>query len=146
MPNNPTKDVLVAEDDLDDFYHFELAVKDVSVPVSLRHATDGDVLFKKLKEAIPDLLFLDIEMPCKNGIACILEIRKDPTYNYMPVIMLTSHNHDKHIEQSYQNGANYYLLKPSTVKALRDKLEMIFSRQWKTELYFPPMNEFVLSE
>lgn len=138
------KDVLVAEDDMDDFLQFELAVKEITTSIYLRHAPDGELLFQQLKQAIPDLLFLDIEMPCKSGIDCILEIRRDPRYNYMPVIMFTSHDRQAYINQSYENGANYFLLKPSTVNALRQKLEMIFSRQWKHQFYFPPLHEFVL--
>jgi DNA-binding NarL/FixJ family response regulator len=136
----------LSEDDLDDLLQFELAIKEVSIPVYLRHAKDGEELFVRLKEAIPDLLFLDIEMPCKDGMACILEIRRNPEYNFMPVIMFTSHNRQSFIEESYQNGANYFLLKSSTVKALTEKLELILSKEWRKQLYFPPRNEYVLQE
>ena len=98
MSNQKPNDVLLAEDDLDDLLQFELAIKEVSIPVYLRHAKDGEELFVRLKEAIPDLLFLDIEMPCKDGMACILEIRRNPEYNFMPVIMFTSHNRQSFIE------------------------------------------------
>ena len=114
-------------------------------PVNIKIFLTREILFEKLKEAIPDLLFLDIEMPCKDGIACILEIRRDPRYNYMPVVMYTSHSNPRYISSSYQNGANYFLIKPSTVKALQEKLEIIFSRLRKEQLYFPTMHEFVLS-
>ena len=145
MINPRPNDILLAEDDLDDYMHFELAIKEISIPVYLRHAKDGEELFIKLKEAIPDLLFLDIEMPCKNGIACVLEIRRNPDYNFMPVIMFTSHERQSFIEESYKSGANYFLMKPSTVKALAEKLQFILSREWHTQMYFPPLNEYVLS-
>ena len=103
-------------------------------------------LFDRLKEAIPDLLFLEIEMPCKDGMACILEIRRNPEYNFMPVIMFTSHNRQSFIEESYQSGANYFLLKPSTEKALTEKLEFILSKEWRKQVYFPPRHEYVLTE
>ena len=144
-PNSNTNDVLIADDDVDDYMMFEMAIQEIAVPVSLRHAKDGEMLFQKLKEAIPHLLFLDIQMPCKDGIACILEIRKDPRYNYLPVIMYTSFNHRPYIEDSYKNGANYYMIKPQTIKALREKLETIFEKQWHMQLYIPPMHEFVMS-
>ena len=144
MINPRPNDVLLADDDPDDLLQFELAIKDVSMPVYLRHAKDGEELFVRLKEAIPDLLFLDIEMPCKDGMACILEIRRNPEYNFMPVIMFTSHNRQSFIEESYQTGANYFLLKPATVKALTEKLEFILSKGWSKQMYFPSRDEFVL--
>lgn len=145
MINPKPNDILLAEDDLDDYLHFELALKEISIPFYLRHAKDGEELFKKLREAIPDLLFLDIEMPCKDGIACILEIRRNPDYNFMPVIMFTSHEHKSYVNESYKNGANYFLVKPSTIKALAEKLQFVLSREWNKQIYFPPINEYVLS-
>lgn len=80
-------DVILAEDDIDDVLIFDLAVKHIKISIHLRHAKDGDELFTLLKDAIPDLIFLDIHMPCKDGITCILEIRKNPDFHNVPVIM-----------------------------------------------------------
>lgn len=143
--NQAGKDVLIAEDDLDDYYFFEEAIKEITISIGLRHAKDGQMLFEKLNEAIPDLLFLDIEMPCKNGVSCLLEIRKDPKYNQMPVVMFTAHNSQSYIKNTYQNGANFFLIKPASIQSLVEKLRNIFSMQWDKQLYFPSLNDYVLS-
>ena len=62
------KDVIVAEDDHDDLLFFEMAVKETEVPVFIRHAHNGEVLFVLLKEKIPELLFLDIHMQRRNVV------------------------------------------------------------------------------
>ncbi len=139
------KDVLLAEDDLDDLLHFQIAIKGIEIPVVLRHAKDGEVLFALLKEAIPDILFLDIHMPCRNGVSCIMEIRQNRMYDNMPVIILTSHKHQSYVDLTYRTGANFYLIKPNTVYDLVEKLKMIFSVDWEKSMYYPPKSEYLIA-
>ena len=138
------RDVIVAEDDHDDYLFFETAIKESAIPVIIRHAENGDVLFVLLKEKIPQLLFLDIHMPCKDGISCIKEIRKLKEYDNMPVIMFTSDIYHKTIEDCYRNGANFYMVKPDTFSKLADSLRKVFSLDWSGSMHYPPMNQFVL--
>ena len=142
---NENWDVLLAEDDNDDVLSFELAMREMPFSFILRNAENGDILFVLLKERIPDILFLDILMPCKDGITCIIEIRKNKDYNHMPVIMYTAMNSEKYIEDSYKNGANFYLLKSNSIHELSEKLKRIFSVDWKNFMYYPPKQQFVLS-
>ena len=137
-------DVLLAEDDKDDVLIFELAVEQARIIINLRHAIDGDELFRLLKEAIPDIIFLDINMPCKDGVTCIAEIRQNPDYNHVPVIMYTSYNHSQKIEAAYKKGANFYLIKTESIVELAEKLKKIFSVEWKKYMYYPPINQFVI--
>lgn len=138
-------DVLLAEDDNDDVLVFELAMKQAEIPAKIRVAQDGDKLFTMLKQLIPDILFLDIHMPCKDGISCVVEIRRNKDYDHLPVIMYTSHTTDRYIEDSYRNGANLYLLKSKTVQELAANLKRIFSVDWKKNMYFPPKQNYILS-
>src|SRR5690606_32387406 len=104
MQTSEIKDVLLAEDDKDDVLIFELAVEEAELSIDLRCATDGDKLFVMLEEYIPDILFLDIQMPCKDGIACILEIRKNKDYDHLPVVMCTAHTSEQYINNAFRNG------------------------------------------
>ena len=139
------KDILLAEDDREEVEIFELALKELEYPYILRHAENGDILFILLKEKTPYILFLDIDMPCKDGIACILEIRKNREYDKLPVIMYTSHLQDKVIEESYRSGANLFLAKTSTFSELVAKLRKILSIDWKDYLHYPSRDQFVLN-
>ena len=136
--------VLLAEDDHDDVLIFELALEKLPISVELRNAEDGEKLLELLKEMIPDILFLDINLPCKDGIACILEIRRNSDYNNLPIIMYTSFKSKKHIEECYKNGANFYIVKGTTINELAEKLQRIFSINWKNYMYYPPITEFLL--
>ena len=138
------KDVIVAEDDHDDLLFFEMAVKETEVPVFIRHANNGEVLFVLLKEKIPELLFLDIHMPCKDGMSCIREIRQSKEYDHLPVIMYTSETFGKTIEDCYRTGANFYLMKPDSFEQLKVNLKKIFSLDWKATMHYPAMSHFVL--
>lgn len=143
--NFEMKDILLAEDDHDDVLTFDLALKEMSFPCLLRVADDGEQLFKKLQEAIPDILFVDINMPCKDGVSCIMEIRKNRAYDTMPVVMLTSFKSSKHIDAAYSGGANYYIVKPTTIPLLAKMLKVVFAHPWNTQMYFPSKKQFVLS-
>jgi CheY-like chemotaxis protein len=144
QPNYAPQDVLLAEDDVDDVLIFRLALNKIPIVISLRHAKDGDTLFELLSQRIPDIIFLDINMPCKDGVSCIGEIRRHSEYNNIPVIMYTSHRGARHIDECYSNGANFYILKGSTIAELAEKLKKIFSIDWKNYAYYPPKSEFVL--
>ncbi len=139
------KDILLAEDDTEDVLIFETALNDLEIPYILRHAENGDALFILLKDRVPYILFLDINMPCKDGVNCIVEIRKNREYDRLPVVMYTSIINEKTIDECYQNGANLYLAKAYTLTALRQNLKKIFDIDWNSYLHYPPRNNFVLS-
>lgn len=139
------QDIILAEDDLDDVLVFEMALKEIDVPVDMRHAQNGNVLFELLEERIPDTLFLDVHMPCKDGISCITEIRKDRKYDRLPVIMYTSSGNEKTVEQAYRNGANLFITKTDTIRQLSTKLKTVFSIDWKNYMHYPPLDHFVIN-
>lgn len=142
--DNPTH-VLLAEDDDDDFYIFSLAIKELSFKVILTRAENGDILLTMLDEKNPDILFLDILMPCRDGRQCLKEIRSNRKYDSLPIIMYTSLHDLETIEFTYREGSNLYVIKPSSLMSLKDVLERVFSIDWKKLLYFPPASKFVIN-
>lgn len=139
------KDILLAEDDSDDLLIFETALKELDLSYMLRHADNGEVLFVLLKERIPYILFLDIHMPCKDGVACIQEIRKNRDYDKLPVVMYTSNLSDKIVDECFRNGANLYMTKTDTFGALTEKIKKVFAIDWEDYLHYPPQHQFMLS-
>lgn len=142
---NNEKDILLAEDDNDDVVLFEMAMKKLQLSYQLRVASNGDLLFVLLKERMPHLLFLDIHMPCKDGISCILELRKDRAYDALPVVMYTSNTSKKHIEDCFRGGANMYLTKTNTFGELTDKLKKVFAIDWANYMHYPAAGDFVIN-
>ena len=141
---SPSTNVLIAEDDDDDYLIFSLAVEELSVRVILSRAENGDILMKMLNEEHPDLLFLDILMPCRDGRQCIKEIRADSKFDSLPVIVYSSLKDMETIEFCYRAGTNLYAVKPSSLKDVKLALERIFAVDWKKMLYYPPLSQFVI--
>ena len=139
------KDILLAEDDLDDVDIFKWAMDKTKIPHTIRHAENGEVLFVLLKQKIPYILFLDIEMPCKDGLSCILEIRKNRAYDNLPVIIYTSYSSDKYVEETYRSGANLYINKMGSMEHIIDNLKKVFSIDWKKYMHYPARDEYQVS-
>lgn len=66
-----------------------MATASLSFSIILTKATDGEQLMKLLELFIPDILFLDINMPCKQGATCLKEIRANHRYDNVPIVMYT---------------------------------------------------------
>ncbi|ASZ13653.1 response regulator [Chitinophaga pendula] len=139
--------VLLAEDDDDDFMVFSMAVDDIkTIKIVLTRAENGEILMRLLDEKHPDILFLDLLMPCKDGMQCIREIRANKKFDSLPIIIYSSLADLKNIEFCYREGSNLYAKKPSSLQELRDILERIFAIDWKRMMYYPPMSQFVINE
>lgn len=136
--------VLIAEDDDDDFFIFSVAISETAFTVILRRAEDGELLMKLLQEQIPDILFLDMLMPCKDGKQCLLEIRSDRRYDSLPVIVYTSLEDLETVEYAYRQGSNLFTIKPNSIEDLKEALQRVLSIDWKKTMYFPPKSEFVI--
>ena len=136
---------MIAEDDDDDFEFFSTAVEEVSIAIILSRAENGEVLMKKLNsiDALPDILFLDLLMPCVDGRECLKMIRGNKRFDALPVIMFSSLSDPKSIEYCFREGSNLFFLKPTSFKELVNGLERIFSIDW-SNLYYPPISQFVL--
>ena len=137
--------VLVAEDDDEDFELFADAIRDLSLKVILARAENGDILMKILHERIPDLLFLDILMPCKTGKDCLFEIRSHKKFDDLPIIIFSSVRDSQTVEFFYRKGTNMYVYKPHSYRQLVASLEKIFTVDWKKVRYYPKYSEFVLN-
>jgi CheY-like chemotaxis protein len=144
--DKPEKSVLIAEDDDEDFFIFSFAVNETKVAVALDRAENGDVLMKKLRNKIPDLLFLDIQMPCKDGRQCIREIRADKRYDDMPVIVYSSFDDMHNIDHCFREGANLYIVKPTYFADFVESLRLLLAMDRRSAMYYPAKSDFVLQQ
>jgi CheY-like chemotaxis protein len=136
--------VMIAEDDDDDYFIFSVALEETSFTVMLSRAKDGEVLFRLLEEKLPDILFLDLLMPCKGGRECLKEIRSNRRYDKIPIIVYSSLSDLANIDYCFREGSNLYAIKPDSIGALKVILERILTIDWSKTLYFPQRAEFVL--
>lgn len=114
MKDQPVQ-ILLADDDPDDRLFFKEAVEDLPLSVQLTIVEDGGQLMKLLNEKqdeLPDILFLDLNMPRKNGRECLVEIKRSEKLKRLPVIIYTTSLPKDVATLLYNEGAHYYIRKP----------------------------------
>ncbi len=114
--------ILVADDDKDDRFFFSMALDAISIPTVLASVMDGEKLMDYLAENVhqlPDVLFLDLNMPRKNGFECLSEIKSSKILKTLPVIIFSTSFEQEVVNLLYKNGAQYYIRKPSEFTQLK---------------------------
>jgi CheY-like chemotaxis protein len=93
MKDNRPFNILLADDDADDCYLFEKALKEIPIDTHLKILGNGEELIDYLFENptnLPDVLFLDLSMPRKTGFECLIEIKENKKFEAIPVIVFTT--------------------------------------------------------
>lgn len=139
--NFEIKNILLADDDVEECFLFKIIVFKVAPDIQVQTVNDGDQVAEALSTKRPDLLFLDLNMPCKNGIQCLQELKDNANYRSIPVIVYSTSASPLDINQAYGFGASLYIQKPSAYKDLLDTLYQVFNMNWDvpqniTEKYY----------
>jgi chemosensory pili system protein ChpA (sensor histidine kinase/response regulator) len=92
-------------------------------------ANDGLDAAEKLRDIVPDLILLDIEMPRMDGYELLEHIRADARLRHVPVVMITSRAGQKHRKKARAAGANDYLTKPYQEPELVEKVGEMLDRE-----------------
>src|SRR5215207_11517242 len=115
--------LLLADDDEDDCDFFKEALDELLLPTSLVTVNDGvqlmDFLSESGAENLPDILFLDLNMPRKNGLECLTEIKQLEEYKNLPVIIFSTSLDRDIVDLVYGKGAVYYIQKPGEFSKLK---------------------------
>ncbi|MBZ4037510.1 response regulator [Flavobacterium sp. 17A] len=133
---NSRKIIYLAEDDEDDRILFLDALRELHPEIAVKVSEDGQQLLNNLHNTAwdqPEIIFLDINMPCKNGFECLKEIRTgEHFFNGTKIIMFSTSSSLLHIELSYKLGADYYAVKPGSFQELKELLHEIMAIDWNT--------------
>ena len=145
--------ILMADDDADDRMLTRDALEESRVLNELRFVEDGEELMQYLTRQgkfvkpedspRPGLILLDLNMPNKNGLECLAEIRTDNVLKNIPVVVLSTSKDIRDIELCYTKGANLFFSKPYTFGSLKTLIHSILNIDW---LHFPKQmdkSEFV---
>lgn len=113
----------MADDDADDRFLVQAAFEDNNLINTIAFFEDGEQLLDYyINENLvaPHLIFLDLNMPKRDGREVLKIIRKSDKWDHVPIIMFSTSNAPDDILTSYQLGANCYLVKPSSYEELKD--------------------------
>lgn len=105
--------ILLADDDKDDRYFFSKALTETGVASQLISVEDGEKLMNYLAAAtdLPDVIFLDLNMPRKTGAECLTEIKQNRSYRDIPVVIYSTSIPYDAADVLYEKGAQYCLQK-----------------------------------
>ncbi len=140
--------IVLADDDEDDRYFFREALSQISADITLFTEVDGVRLMNGLLNIVnlPQLIFLDLNMPYKNGKECLVEIKSTDHLKNIPVIIFSTSCHFRDVEETYDGGANLYIQKPSGFAPMVNLLKKVFGLDWKEYTPRPERSKFILKE
>jgi CheY-like chemotaxis protein len=138
------KNIYLADDDADDRMFFEDALKQLPIPTQLTLSNDGLELMCNLETVIPDVIFLDLNMPRKNGFQCLEEIRSTPNLKDIPIVIFSTTANEDAVNKTYQLGANYYICKPHSFELLVKAIETVLTLEILLKSQ-PPKENFILT-
>lgn len=149
MENDKTEQkhcILVADDDTDDQFMLKEAFSSLNFDKEIRTVENGEELLDYLSRKgkysndaslpFPKLILLDLNMPKIDGRQCLRLIKENPDYCKIPIIIFSTSNNPEDISQSYELGANSYIIKPYSYNELVEIIDII-KKYWFTVVKIP---------
>jgi len=140
---NTHKIVLLLEDNKAEIRLFQEALKSSLLTHQLMPITDGISALAYLNQEgkyantpLPDLILLDLNLPKKNGLEVLAEIKSDPKLKRIPVVILTSSKNEDDISQVYNLHGNCYITKPHNLSDLFQVINAI-DKFWLSTVTLP---------
>ena len=142
--------ILMADDDPDDRLLTADALKEARLINDIRFVENGVELLEYLRRQgkfaapadapRPGLILLDLNMPKMDGRTVLKELKQDPDFRMIPVVVLTTSKDDEDVYKSYDLGVNSYIVKPVTFEALVDILQTL-EKYWFEIVELPQPRE-----
>ena len=126
--------IILADDDEDDRLFFTDAFEEIKISTKVQTYNDGAELMDYLNDdeaILPEILFLDLNMPKKNGLECLHEIKANPKLSNIAIAIYSTSSSEEHIEETFVNGANIYIKKPNDFNALKKVLSDVVTINWQ---------------
>jgi CheY-like chemotaxis protein len=118
------KTIVLAEDDFEDVEFFKDALLELKIDNDLTVVENGLLLMDYLEKAAtpPDFVFIDLNMPFKNGLQCLREIRSNDRWKTLKAVILSTSSNEKQRNTCYEMGADLFLTKPTSFHELKKQL------------------------
>lgn len=126
--------VVLADDDEDDRLFFTDAFEELKMQTKVDIYKDGVDLMNALNRndsTLPNILFLDLNMPMKSGLECLKEIKSNQRFKDISIAIYSTSASEEDIEDTFVNGANIYIKKPNDFKLLKKILSDVVTMNWQ---------------
>lgn len=137
--------IFLADDDSDDIFLFTEALKEIPDQVEVYTAKNGEVLLNLLDEkpVNADIIFLDLNMPIKNGFQTLEEIKANDKYKGIPVAILSTSSDENAISKARRQGADTYIIKPIDFGEFKKIITKCLYTDW-ANWQVPELSNFVM--
>lgn len=128
------KSIILTDDDEDDRDIFRSALHTTHADITLHTFDDGEALRQYIchdKTEMPQLIFLDINMPRLNGFECLTKLRAKYKPHELPVVMYTTSTQKADHEKALRLGANLYAHKPTDYHSLKILITKVLLIDWQ---------------
>ena len=117
--------ILLIEDDTIEVMKFNRVLSTLKMNHKIIEANNGEEALEilKVKDIIPDIIILDLNMPKINGIEFLKILKQDEYLRYIPAVILTTSNNHKDLLECYKIGIAGYVLKPLKYEDYLDKIK-----------------------
>lgn len=126
--------ITLADDDEDDRLFFTDAFDELKINTIVNTVNNGRELLNYLnhpKTVLPNIIFLDLNMPNLNGIDCLKEIKRDDKFKDIAIAIYSTSSSDQDVENTFVLGANIYIKKPSNFNELKKILSDVVIINWQ---------------
>ncbi len=140
--------ILLVDDDTDDCLFFKDAIGELVPSLNFTAVHNGEQLMQLLGNEtykLPDVLFLDLNMPRKNGFECLTEIKQNASLKALPVVVFSTSFEQEVVNRLYNNGAQYFIRKPSEFSLYKKIILHTLSLITQKDIAQPAMENFVLT-
>lgn len=123
--------IWIADDDQDDRDVFHEIINDLKIRCEITEFKNGFDVVDALDNHVPDILFLDLNMPPLNGYETVENIRSHARFEEIPrIVIFTTSRSEVDQEETFKLGASLFLTKPNEFSDLREAIQYVFSIDW----------------
>jgi CheY-like chemotaxis protein len=140
--------ILLADDDIDDCVFFKEALEGLPLSTHLTAVHDGEQLMQLLTSEtneLPHVLFLDLNMPRKNGFECLSELKLNIKLKELPVIVFSTSFEQEVVNVLHKNGGRYFIRKPAEFEQLKKVILQALTLIGQEDISQPTRENFVIT-
>jgi response regulator RpfG family c-di-GMP phosphodiesterase len=127
-----SKHIFYTDDDEDDQELFRGALTEVDAELELITTDDGDTLLELLAcpPPVPRIIFLDLNMPRRDGFDILQKIREDQSCDTYPVVVFSTSSDASSVDRTREMGANLFVAKPRTYNGMKQAILTCVNMDW----------------